>query len=161
MITEDLLMITINLEEESRSRSKKKVGLHLGRAALKAGRSELILRLRKNFLQFFLLCKEQATMKRYDGEDEPLLQDHGNASQNEGTGHSSRAWWKNVRPYSLYVLFTLLLAYLFNQLDRYMLAITITPLSQDLQFGDMKCFRNDSVMAYGEKDFNCNGTTTK
>ncbi|GFS20961.1 Cis,cis-muconate transport protein muck [Elysia marginata] len=93
-------------------------------------------------------------MKRQEAEDEPLLAEHKTSSQR------SRSWLREVRPYSLYVLLTLLLAYLFNQLDRYMLAITITPLSQDLKFGDMKCFKNDSVHDFGNTHYKCNGTTS-
>ncbi|KAK3775211.1 hypothetical protein RRG08_009998 [Elysia crispata] len=94
-------------------------------------------------------------MKRYEAEDEPLLPDKKTESQSSAV---RRGWWQDVKPYSMYVLLTLLLAYLFNQLDRYMLAITITPLSQDLEFGDTKCFKNDSVPDYG-REYKCNGTS--
>lgn len=67
-------------------------------------------------------------------------------------------WWHNIRPYSCYVLLMLLLAYLLNQLDRYMLSITIKPLSQELKFGDKGCMVNESVNSYGDK-FTCNGTS--
>lgn len=46
---------------------------------------------------------------------------------------------RKVRAYQLYVLFLFLLTYLLNQLDRYMLAITIKPMSQELEFGDKGC----------------------
>ena len=60
--------------------------------------------------------------------------------------------------YSMWVLLLLLLAYLFNQLDRYMLAITITPLAQELQFGDQGCLVNKSVQSFG-MPLRCNGTS--
>ncbi|XP_078282088.1 MFS-type efflux pump MSMEG_3705-like isoform X2 [Rhinoraja longicauda] len=41
--------------------------------------------------------------------------------------------------YPVYVLCCLLAAYLLNQLDRYVLAIVIQPLAQDLEFGDRSC----------------------
>ncbi|RUS76157.1 hypothetical protein EGW08_016069 [Elysia chlorotica] len=92
-------------------------------------------------------------MRRQEAEDEPLL-----PAPKKPTADSPRGWWKDVRPYSMYVLLVLLLAYLFNQLDRYMLAITITPLSQDLEFGDLKCFKNDSTPTFGQTKYKCNGT---
>lgn len=51
---------------------------------------------------------------------------------------------KDVRPYSVFVLVLLLLAYLLNQLDRYMLAITVKPMAQDVHFGDHDCMVNTS-----------------
>lgn len=93
-------------------------------------------------------------MKPQKAEEEPLLSEHKNRSQTQ------RSWWRDVKPYSMYVLLTLLLAYLFNQLDRYMLAITITPLSQDLKFGDSKCFKNDSVPDFGHT-YKCDGNSTQ
>ncbi|XP_078082263.1 protein spinster-like [Mustelus asterias] len=47
--------------------------------------------------------------------------------------------------YPLHVLSCLLLTYLLNQLDRYILAIVIQPLAQDIQFGDRSCLPRDSV----------------
>ncbi|XP_005094596.1 protein spinster homolog 1 isoform X2 [Aplysia californica] len=87
-------------------------------------------------------------------EDEPLLPQDKEETSSSGC---CEPWWRHVRPYSLYVLLVLLLAYLFNQLDRYMLAITITPLAQEVQFGDKACFVNKSVPDYGEP-LACNGT---
>lgn len=46
--------------------------------------------------------------------------------------------------YSIYVLFTLLAAYLLNQLDRYTLAIVAKPMAQDLKYGDRACFPDGS-----------------
>ncbi|XP_007898355.2 protein spinster homolog 1 [Callorhinchus milii] len=46
--------------------------------------------------------------------------------------------------YPIYVLSLLLLTYLLNQLDRYVLAIVAQPLAQDLHFGDRSCLQNGS-----------------
>jgi len=50
-----------------------------------------------------------------------------------------------VKVYSIYVLFMLLLTYLINQLDRFLLGIVTKPMSQDLGYGDWACMRNESV----------------
>lgn len=47
--------------------------------------------------------------------------------------------------YSLYVLLLLLLTYLLNQLDRYMLAIVARPSAQEIGFGDRGCLLNDTA----------------
>ncbi|XP_059174698.1 protein spinster homolog 1-like [Physella acuta] len=65
-------------------------------------------------------------------------------SQDIQDGSSVVSWWRELRPYSMYVLLTLLLAYLLNQLDRYMLAITIMPMAQEIKFGDQGCMKNES-----------------
>ena len=72
------------------------------------------------------------------------------------TGHR----WEKVRPYSFWVLLLLLLAYLFNQLDRYMLAITISDVAQELKFGDKGCMKNKSVSAIGSA-VKCNASTAE
>jgi len=41
----------------------------------------------------------------------------------------------------------LLLTYLVNQLDRFLLGIVTKPMSQELGYGDLACMRNESVMA--------------
>ena len=46
---------------------------------------------------------------------------------------------RKVGLYQLYALFLFLITYLLNQLDRYMLAITIKPMAQELEFGDKGC----------------------
>jgi len=50
-----------------------------------------------------------------------------------------------VRLYSVYVLCMLLLTYLVNQLDRFVLGIVTKPMSQELGYGDFACMKNDSV----------------
>ncbi|XP_067867937.1 protein spinster homolog 1-like [Heterodontus francisci] len=47
--------------------------------------------------------------------------------------------------YPLHVLCCLLLTYLLNQLDRYLLAIVIQPLAQDIQFGEKSCLPRESA----------------
>ncbi|KAH9496641.1 hypothetical protein Btru_009913 [Bulinus truncatus] len=47
-----------------------------------------------------------------------------------------------IQYYNVYVLFLFLLAYLLNQLDRYMLTITILPIAQELKFGNKGCLKN-------------------
>ncbi|XP_064420414.1 D-galactonate transporter [Latimeria chalumnae] len=47
--------------------------------------------------------------------------------------------------YPVYVLCLLLIIYLLNQLDRYILAIVILPLAQEIHFGDQSCLWNESV----------------
>ena len=64
----------------------------------------------------------------------------------------------SVRPYSMWVLVLLLLAYLTNQLDRYMLAITAGPMARDIQFGDKSCMLNTTAQISGQ-NLTCNGTT--
>jgi len=50
-----------------------------------------------------------------------------------------------TRVYSIYVLSMLLLTYLFNQLDRFLLGIVTKPMSQELGYGDWACMRNETV----------------
>ena len=59
--------------------------------------------------------------------------------------------------YSIYVLFILLLTYLLNQLDRYMLGIVTKPMAQELHYGDMACMKNDSFGGTASQ-FQCNAT---
>ncbi|MBN3299814.1 SPNS1 protein, partial [Amia calva] len=47
-----------------------------------------------------------------------------------------------VGGYPVYVLCLLLITYLLNQLDRYILAIVILPLAQEIHFGDKSCLSN-------------------
>ncbi|XP_064616663.1 MFS-type efflux pump MSMEG_3705-like [Liolophura sinensis] len=63
---------------------------------------------------------------------------------------------KDVRPYSVFVLVLLLLAYLLNQLDRYMLAITVKPMAQDVHFGDHDCMVNTSFTDVEVGEVKCN-----
>ena len=46
---------------------------------------------------------------------------------------------KKTKPYGLYVLFMMLMAYLFNQLDRYTLSIVTTLSGPDVGYGDYSC----------------------
>ncbi|MGH0135867.1 UNVERIFIED_CONTAM: hypothetical protein FKN15_058972 [Acipenser sinensis] len=46
--------------------------------------------------------------------------------------------------YPVYVLCILLITYLLNQLDRYILAIVILPLAQEIHFGDKSCLPNET-----------------
>ena len=51
------------------------------------------------------------------------------------------------RPYSLYVLLILMIVYLLNQLDRFVLGIAGRSLSRDLKFGSLNCFLNASELS--------------
>lgn len=51
-------------------------------------------------------------------------------------------WWTTITPYKVFVLVLLLLAFLLNQLDRFMLAITNKSIAQDIQYGDKGCMDN-------------------
>ncbi|MBN3288338.1 SPNS1 protein, partial [Polyodon spathula] len=46
--------------------------------------------------------------------------------------------------YPVYILCILLITYLLNQLDRYILAIVILPLAQEIHFGDKSCLPNET-----------------
>ncbi|XP_076436399.1 MFS-type efflux pump MSMEG_3705-like [Babylonia areolata] len=54
-------------------------------------------------------------------------------------------WYRWVFSYPSFVLLLMLLTYLLNQLDRYMLAITAQPLARDVHFGDLACDLNASL----------------
>ncbi|XP_022326868.2 MFS-type efflux pump MSMEG_3705-like isoform X1 [Crassostrea virginica] len=54
-------------------------------------------------------------------------------------------WYRTLTPYKLYVLLILLVTYLLNQLDRYMLAISSKAMAQEIHFGDKACMKNSSV----------------
>lgn len=53
--------------------------------------------------------------------------------------------FRDVGFYPLYVLFLLLLTYLFNQLDRYALAICTREMAQEIHYGDMGCLQLTNV----------------
>ena len=55
------------------------------------------------------------------------------------------------RCYSFYVLILLLVAYLLNQLDRYMLAIETTQMGREIEYGDLACLKN---LTYDSTAFN-------
>ena len=56
-----------------------------------------------------------------------------------------RALLVHASGYSLYVLLLLLLTYLLNQLDRYMLAVVARPSAQEIHFGDQGCLLNGTA----------------
>lgn len=51
--------------------------------------------------------------------------------------------------YSIYVLILLLIAYLLNQLDRYMISICTKPMAQDIHYGTQACMKNSSYTSAG------------
>ncbi|KAK7095407.1 MFS-type efflux pump MSMEG_3705-like [Littorina saxatilis] len=57
----------------------------------------------------------------------------------------NRRWYQWVCSYASYVLLLMLLTYLLNQLDRYMLAITSQPLAREVHFGDKACAINETL----------------
>ncbi|KAH3800834.1 protein spinster homolog 1-like isoform X2 [Dreissena polymorpha] len=76
---------------------------------------------------------------RGQSEREPLLQQDQPPAVQPTDEDDKMFWWQKIQGYQLYALFLFLITYLLNQLDRYMLAITIKPMSQELKFGDMGC----------------------
>lgn len=71
---------------------------------------------------------------------------------------SGESWHQTLSPYRVYVLFILLFTYFFNQLDCYMLAITIKPMAQKIHFGDLSCMVNTSFSDSESEGVKCNGT---
>lgn len=65
---------------------------------------------------------------------------------------------REVGLYQLYALVLFLLTYLLNQLDRYMLAITIKPMAQEVQFGDKGCLLMSNVSESLMGGLKCNST---
>ena len=63
--------------------------------------------------------------------------------------------------YSIYVLVILLVAYLLNQLDRYMLAITNPSMSRDVGYGKLGCFKNLSLPESAFQGVKCTNETSK
>ena len=57
---------------------------------------------------------------------------------------------RKAGPYSIYVLFLFLCAYLLNQLDRYALGVTSQPMAQEIHFGDKGCLPYNSTF---KKDY--------
>ncbi|KAK3087414.1 hypothetical protein FSP39_005573, partial [Pinctada imbricata] len=70
-------------------------------------------------------------------------------------------WYKTITPYNVYVLLLLLLTYLLNQLDRYMLAITAKSMAQEIHFGDKACMVDPSFSSADTGGVKCNGTTAE
>ena len=77
-----------------------------------------------------------------------------------GKTEDNRPWYKWVCSYASYVLLLMLLTYLLNQLDRYMLAITSQSLARDVHFGDKACFHNTTLAAHLSNGTACNATTS-
>ena len=71
-----------------------------------------------------------------------------------------RALLVHASGYSLYVLLLLLLTYLLNQLDRYMLAVVARPSAQEIHFGDQGCVLNDTVKSALEET-DCSNCTDR
>ncbi|XP_052789670.1 protein spinster homolog 1-like [Mya arenaria] len=72
------------------------------------------------------------------GETQQLLKNQSQKSIEE-SDEENKMFWQKISIYQVYTLIIFLITYLLNQLDRYMLAITIKPMSQELKFGDMDC----------------------
>ncbi|KAH9496637.1 hypothetical protein Btru_009903 [Bulinus truncatus] len=70
------------------------------------------------------------------------IQHKENASDSAVDDPTSKKLSGFIHYYNVYVLFLFLLAYLLNQLDRYMLTITILPIAQELKFGNKGCLKN-------------------
>ena len=60
---------------------------------------------------------------------------------------------KSAGTYPTYVLFILMLVYLVNQMDRYVLAVSSKPMAKDIHFGDRIC-----ELTNGSKSAACNAT---
>ncbi len=60
-------------------------------------------------------------------------------------GYGTWRLLKNAKPYALYVLFALLVAYLLNQLDRYTLPVVTSTVGADLHYGDKSCGANPDI----------------
>jgi len=61
----------------------------------------------------------------------------------------------SIRPYNVYVLILLLLTYLLNQLDRYMLAITTKSIAQEIHYGEKSCMINTTFSEVEAKSAKC------
>lgn len=49
---------------------------------------------------------------------------------------------KGTRPYALYVLCVLMIVFMLNQKDRFLLGVTSDVIARDLQFGELTCLPN-------------------
>lgn len=69
-------------------------------------------------------------------------------------------FFKKITAYQVYALVLFLVTYLLNQLDRYMLAITVQPMAQEIHFGDLGCLRNTSFSEdlLSDAGVKCNAT---
>lgn len=61
----------------------------------------------------------------------------------------------NAKPYSLYVLFILLVTFMLNQLDRFVLPITAVKSAQELEFGDRACLKLSNTNASNQELNKC------
>ena len=50
-----------------------------------------------------------------------------------------------MNAYSVYVLFILLVVNLIKILDRYLLGVVTTPMSQELHYGEQRCVKNSTL----------------
>lgn len=104
-------------------------------------------------------------MSSQNDERVNLLSEHGETEQDEfmdtdmekmekepeAKVEEEVPWYQTLTPYKLYVLLILLVTYLLNQLDRYMLAISSKAMAQEIHFGDKACMKNTSAQ---DSDFN-------
>lgn len=64
-------------------------------------------------------------------------------------GRGCERWWnelaeKRRKAYLFYVLVLLMIVYLINQMDRFILGIASRRISIDLEYGSLGCYANDS-----------------
>lgn len=90
-----------------------------------------------------------------DAEKEPLV------PQTEVEQPKEEMFIRKVGPYQLYALVLFLVTYLLNQLDRYMLAITIKPMAQELMFGDKGCMIMSNYTESDLGNVKCKALTEK
>lgn len=68
-----------------------------------------------------------------------------------------KALLQSASPYSLYVLVVLMVVYLLNQLDRFVLGIAGKSLARDLHFGQLGCYLDSTNYSYNSCDIStCN-----
>ncbi|XP_061169687.1 MFS-type efflux pump MSMEG_3705-like [Saccostrea echinata] len=91
-----------------------------------------------------------------DEESDTTMEKEPETKEQEGL-----PWYRTLTPYKLYVLFLLLLTYLLNQLDRYMLAITSKSMAQEIHFGDKACMKNTSFSDNAFKGVKCGDISTE
>jgi MFS family permease len=72
-------------------------------------------------------------------------------------GINLRQLWQLATCYSLYVLFVLMLVYLVNQMDRFVLGIAAQQTAQSLEYGDQSCLQAKT----GKSDVNCKDVKKK
>ena len=65
------------------------------------------------------------------------------------------------KPYALYVLLVLMIVYLLNQTDRFILGVCSEEISEDLEFGKLECLVNQSSIGNNVScDTNCHQWTS-